>query len=53
MENTRIVELRCSICGAKTGEWEAPEGVDATEMTLSDLGISDVRCDDHPPEADE
>ena len=48
----KIFELRCSVCGTKTGEYTLPESFtgNVEDLTLADIGVADTRCDEHPPE---
>lgn len=46
----RFFELKCVICGTKTGEITLPESVpadfDISTLTNKDMGVADSRCDD-------
>ena len=51
--------IGCTVCGKQTGFIDIPteleglelsKNVDLQKLTLKSFGISDVRCDDHPPE---
>ena len=37
----KIYELKCRFCDKKTGEYKYPDN-----LTVADLGIADVRCED-------
>lgn len=47
MENK--LELRCTTCGEKCGEYTLSDSTDPTGLTLADFDIVDVRCDKHKP----
>ena len=52
----KLFTLKCSVCSTKVGEIELPyymQGVELKDIKRKDLGLGEIRCNDHTMTLDE